>query len=170
LFGFLTTEANAVVAPIHAKAMPVILTQPAEVDRWLEADTSDALALQRPLPDDALRIVAKGEKEDPVTVRCSQKAASFTEDELRVRGDERLESAQKLPLPAHQLRGNSARRRSGVHGGRSALAEPVRQHLSPRGGRRARPRNPADICYSYCVEIGATAPRCRLPSCRKSSG
>ena len=25
LFGFLTTEANAVVAPIHPKAMPVIL-------------------------------------------------------------------------------------------------------------------------------------------------
>jgi len=44
--------------------MPVILTTPAEVDRWLEADTVDALSLQRPLPDDALRIVAKGEKED----------------------------------------------------------------------------------------------------------
>ncbi len=64
LFGFLTTEANTVVAPIHPKAMPVILTTPAEADRWLEADTVDALSLQRPLPDDALRIVAKGEKED----------------------------------------------------------------------------------------------------------
>jgi putative SOS response-associated peptidase YedK len=64
LFGFLTTEANAVVAPVHPKAMPVILTSPAEVDRWLEADTPDALSLQRPLPDDTLRIVAKGEKED----------------------------------------------------------------------------------------------------------
>jgi putative SOS response-associated peptidase YedK len=66
LFGFLTTEANATVAPIHAKAMPVILTTPDEFDRWLEADNIDALALQRPLPDDALRIVAKGEKEDGV--------------------------------------------------------------------------------------------------------
>jgi putative SOS response-associated peptidase YedK len=65
LFGFLTTEANAIVAPIHAKAMPVILTRPNEFDRWLEADTVDALLLQRPLPDDAIRIVAKGEKEDP---------------------------------------------------------------------------------------------------------
>jgi putative SOS response-associated peptidase YedK len=44
--------------------MPVILTTPGEADRWLEADATDALALQRPLPDDALRIVAKGEKED----------------------------------------------------------------------------------------------------------
>ena len=64
LFGFLTTEANAVVAPVHAKAMPVILTTSDEVDRWLQADTAEALALQRPLTDDALRIVAKGERED----------------------------------------------------------------------------------------------------------
>jgi putative SOS response-associated peptidase YedK len=64
LFGFLTTEPNAIVAPIHSKAMPVILTTPEEVDAWLGADTLDALKLQRPLPDDALRIVASGEKED----------------------------------------------------------------------------------------------------------
>jgi putative SOS response-associated peptidase YedK len=64
LFGFLTTEANAVVAPIHPKAMPVILQSAEEADRWLEADAPDALALQRPLTDNALRIVAKGEKED----------------------------------------------------------------------------------------------------------
>ena len=44
--------------------MPVILTTPEEADLWLEAETVDALALQRPLPDDALRIVTKGEKED----------------------------------------------------------------------------------------------------------
>jgi putative SOS response-associated peptidase YedK len=64
LFGFLTTEANAIVAPIHPKAMPVILTTPEEVDLWLRADPPKALKLQRPLPDDALRIVASGEKED----------------------------------------------------------------------------------------------------------
>ncbi len=64
LFGFLTTDANAIVAPIHPKAMPVILTSAAEVDLWLAAETLDALALQRPLPDDALRIVAQGERSD----------------------------------------------------------------------------------------------------------
>ncbi len=64
LFGFLTTEANAIVAPIHPKAMPVILTTAAEVDMWLEAEAAEALALQRPLADGMLTIVAKGERED----------------------------------------------------------------------------------------------------------
>ncbi len=64
LFGFLTTEANAVVAPVHPKAMPVILTTSDEVERWLTAEPAEALTLQRPLPDDALRIVAKGERAD----------------------------------------------------------------------------------------------------------
>jgi putative SOS response-associated peptidase YedK len=64
LFGFLTTKANAIIAPVHPKAMPVILTTPAEVDRWLEAEAAEALALQQPLADGLLAIVAKGEKED----------------------------------------------------------------------------------------------------------
>jgi putative SOS response-associated peptidase YedK len=61
LFGFLTTEANTVVAPIHPKAMPVILTTPEEVDLWLGGETPEALKLQSPLPDELLRIVARGE-------------------------------------------------------------------------------------------------------------
>ncbi len=35
LFAFLTTEPNAEVGPIHPKAMPVILTEPAEIDAWI---------------------------------------------------------------------------------------------------------------------------------------
>jgi putative SOS response-associated peptidase YedK len=62
LFGFLTTEANAIVAPIYPKAMPVILTTPAEFDQWLGADIGEALALQRPLADKALQIVARGDR------------------------------------------------------------------------------------------------------------
>ena len=60
----LTTAPNATVAPIHPKAMSVILTTTEEVDLWLAADAPKALELQRPLADDALRIVASGEKED----------------------------------------------------------------------------------------------------------
>jgi putative SOS response-associated peptidase YedK len=64
IFAFLTTEPNAVVAPIHPKAMPVILTMPEEIEMWLKAPAAEALRLQRPLRDDALRIVARGQKQD----------------------------------------------------------------------------------------------------------
>ena len=64
LFGFLTTEPNAVVGPIHPKAMPVILTTPEECDAWMSEAPLEALVRQRPLPDDALQIVARGQKQD----------------------------------------------------------------------------------------------------------
>jgi putative SOS response-associated peptidase YedK len=64
LFAFLTTEPNAVVAPIHAKAMPVILTSPDEIETWLAAPTAEVLKLKRPMRDAALRIVARGAKQD----------------------------------------------------------------------------------------------------------
>ena len=64
LFAFLTCEPNAVVRPVHPKAMPVILTEPDEIETWMTAPWPVARALQRPLADDALAMV-----ERPVTAR-----------------------------------------------------------------------------------------------------
>lgn len=64
IFAFLTTDPNAVVAPIHPKAMPVILTTQNEMDQWMTAPSADALSLQRPLADEMLQIVARGGKAD----------------------------------------------------------------------------------------------------------
>jgi putative SOS response-associated peptidase YedK len=54
LYSIMTTEPNRIVAPIHKKAMPVMLTSPAEIEQWLEGSVTDALALQKPVPEDAI--------------------------------------------------------------------------------------------------------------------
>jgi putative SOS response-associated peptidase YedK len=63
LFAILTTSANDVVRPVHAKAMPVILTSE-HWDSWLDGETQQALTLARPLANEALKIVATGQRED----------------------------------------------------------------------------------------------------------
>lgn len=61
---FLTCEANETVRPVHAKAMPVILTSEDEREAWLNAPLDIALGVQKPCPNDMLRVVAQGARKD----------------------------------------------------------------------------------------------------------
>jgi putative SOS response-associated peptidase YedK len=48
--------------------MPVLLTTDDEWNTWLDGSLEQAITLQRPLPNELLRIVATGEKSDQVLV------------------------------------------------------------------------------------------------------
>lgn len=62
LFSFLTTDANDLVRPVHAKAMPVVLRDEAACDEWLNAPPEEIGAIQaRVLATDALEIVGDDE-------------------------------------------------------------------------------------------------------------
>jgi len=63
-FALMATDANRIVGTVHPKAMPVILTDPAEMDVWLRAPWREAAKLMRPWPDDGLAIVARGRRQD----------------------------------------------------------------------------------------------------------
>lgn len=56
LFAFLTCDPSEPVKSMHPKAMPVILTEPDEIETWMTAPWEIARELQRPLADGALTI------------------------------------------------------------------------------------------------------------------
>lgn len=68
LFGFLTCDANEIVKPIHPKAMPVILTEPAEIELWLTAEWKEAKQLQRPFPSDAMMLLPLERDEEAILI------------------------------------------------------------------------------------------------------
>jgi putative SOS response-associated peptidase YedK len=55
VFAFLTCEPNALVEPVHPKAMPVIL-HPEDYDVWLNADWKDARRVVEPYPSQLMGV------------------------------------------------------------------------------------------------------------------
>ena len=52
---FLTCEPNPLVAPVHPKAMPVLLA-PEDEAKWLECPFEDAIAMAQPFPSQLMRL------------------------------------------------------------------------------------------------------------------
>ncbi|MDP9790768.1 putative SOS response-associated peptidase YedK [Agrobacterium tumefaciens] len=59
LYGFLTTDPNDLVKPIHDKAMPVLLLTKEETETWMRASWEKPKGLARRLPNDALIISSR---------------------------------------------------------------------------------------------------------------
>lgn len=55
VFAFLTCDANPLIAPIHPKAMPVMLAEEDE-DKWLSCGFDEAVALAQPYPSQLMRM------------------------------------------------------------------------------------------------------------------
>lgn len=54
-YAFLTCEPNPIVAPIHPKAMPVLLDE-ADEEKWLACSFEDAIGLAQPYPSQLMTV------------------------------------------------------------------------------------------------------------------
>lgn len=59
LFGFLTTDPNGIVKPVHEKAMPALLLTKDETAAWMDAPWEEAQHLARPVSDDAITVTSR---------------------------------------------------------------------------------------------------------------
>lgn len=74
-FAFLTCEPNPIVAPIHPKAMPVILHED-DYDRWLTADYADAVTLAAPYPSQLMSVCCPSLVDTPAEIEVEDVPAS----------------------------------------------------------------------------------------------
>ncbi|ARQ13768.1 hypothetical protein NXC12_PE00168 (plasmid) [Rhizobium etli] len=105
----LTKEPNAIVAPIHQKAMPVILDSREEIEAWLSARWEVASRLQRPLADDRIILLPAAE---PLTLASVwNKTPLFFRDAVTEREHEAWRAAAKSnedDQSAMSIEGNSS--------------------------------------------------------------
>ena len=62
-FAILATAANDLTKPIHAAAMPVMVTGD-DLEVWMHAPEGEAIKLAKPFPTERMQIVLSGPQKD----------------------------------------------------------------------------------------------------------
>ncbi|NTE84746.1 SOS response-associated peptidase [Agrobacterium tumefaciens] len=83
LYGFLTTDPNDLVKPIHEKAMPVLLLTKEETDTWLHAEWNEAKELARPRPEGDLILLGNEPYGSTIVLRDGEPSQTWGADSRR---------------------------------------------------------------------------------------